>query len=331
MATKANRVARSDPPSWTLIERVTNRLSPKLAKLFVEILGELQARVSLADLTSLIASGASIETIVNAVTAAAGIADLAGRADAVFDELVRSSTAAATGTSSLLTDALSTAVVFDLTDPNTIMAARGQVAALVADLTTKQRLAIQDIVAKAAARGIPPAEQARQIREVVGLTQNLVDAPEALADDMRNGRIASATGRRLSAVDKARIRKAMKAGTVSDAFVKEMTDKYAASLRNFRALGIAGTETRRAAHDGQRHSWKQAIADGELPPEIRRFWIVTPDDRLRPTHAAIPGLNPVGVGMDEPFKTPIGPRLNPPIEPNCRCGVGLLMPRGNIL
>jgi hypothetical protein len=63
-----------------------------------------------------------------------------------------------------------------------------------------------------------------------------------------------------------------------------------------------------------------------LPATARRVWIVTPDARLRPEHAAIPRMNPDGVGLDEPFRTPDGDFLNPPIDPNCRCGVGLIFP-----
>jgi hypothetical protein len=84
--------------------------------------------------------------------------------------------------------------------------------------------------------------------------------------------------------------------------------------------------TLRASHHGQHESWKQATRQGVLPATARRVWIVTPDARLRPEHAAIPRMNPDGVGLDEPFRTPDGDFLNPPIDPNCRCGVGLIFP-----
>ncbi|KKL81232.1 hypothetical protein LCGC14_1996790 [marine sediment metagenome] len=65
------------------------------------------------------------------------------------------------------------------------------------------------------------------------------------------------------------------------------------------------------------------MQQGALPVDSRRFWIVTPDDRLSPEHATIPSLNPIGRGMEEPFDTPDGLFMYPPSRPNCRCGIGL--------
>jgi hypothetical protein len=53
---------------------------------------------------------------------------------------------------------------------------------------------------------------------------------------------------------------------------------------------------------------------------------VTPDDRLRETHAAVPGMNPDGVALDGTFETPLGRSSGPPLEPLCRCGEGLSFP-----
>ena len=53
---------------------------------------------------------------------------------------------------------------------------------------------------------------------------------------------------------------------------------------------------------------EEAARQGTLDrASFRRFWLVTPDDRLCPECRAIPGMNPDGVRLDEPFQTPGGP------------------------
>jgi hypothetical protein len=59
---------------------------------------------------------------------------------------------------------------------------------------------------------------------------------------------------------------------------------------------------------------------------LRRFWVKTNDSRTRDAHRAVPDMNPEGVGMDEPYRTPLGPLMFPR-DPNgsgantiqCRC------------
>ena len=96
---------------------------------------------------------------------------------------------------------------------------------------------------------------------------------------------------------------------------------YQKNWLNYRAQTIGRTEPLRAAWQGQRQTWKQAFSDGLVKEEQTwRDWIVTPDDRLRADHAAIPVLNPNGVPFGEDFDTPIGPTNGPPFGTNCRCG-----------
>ena len=65
------------------------------------------------------------------------------------------------------------------------------------------------------------------------------------------------------------------------------------------------------------------MQQGVLPQDSRRFWIVTPDEKLSEAHAQIPAMNPDGRGMEEVFDTTEGPFMFPPSRPACRCGIGL--------
>ncbi len=83
--------------------------------------------------------------------------------------------------------------------------------------------------------------------------------------------------------------------------------------------GAYSGNTINALNLGQQLGWRQARDNGLIDDSARRFWIVTPDDRLCPECAAVPGMNPDGVGLDEEFDTPYGPMEGPTLHPQCRC------------
>lgn len=103
----------------------------------------------------------------------------------------------------------------------------------------------------------------------------------------------------------------------------EMVQRYRERYLKHRSEVIARTETLRAANLGSYEAWRQAVEEGDLftDAQVRRHWLTARDDRVRLDHRSIPGMNPGGVGMREPFKTPTGAVMIPPHEPNCRCGV----------
>lgn len=218
---------------------------------------------------------------------------------------------------------------FNMVHPNVVLFARKQSAQLVVGVPAETRAVIAEVIAMGAERGLTIVQQARAIRETIGLAPNMVTAPANLADEIRSGNAAAATGRRMSARLKQEIRSRIANGTVTDAFVREATAEYVASLINRRALTIAHTESLRSAHHGLNESWKQAQDQGVLPDTLRQFWIVTPDSRLSEEHALIPGMNPHGRAMGEMFVTPEGQVPYPPSRPNCRCSVGIVInPQG---
>jgi hypothetical protein len=307
---------------YTIAQRIASRFEPPVAAAFLRAVERLIAQIDEAALLSAIAGGD-----LNLIAGAAGAQQLdlfLGTDERLRRALV--STASATGRASaeILSDASGLAFRFNDFDPNVVMFARTQAAELVVAVGEDVREAIRIVVALGNEIGLTVDQQARAIREVVGLPPNWANAPLNLRRELQAGRFTST--RRLSAVEKAQIHKRIRDGTVNEAFIERMERRYADSLRNRRALNIARTETLRASHHGQRVSWRQATRDGVLPATARRMFIVTPDDRLRETHAAVPGMNPDGVGLDEPFRTPLGNFMDPPIEVNCRCGVGLVFP-----
>ena len=307
---------------YRVAHRIAARFEPAVAQAFLNAIAALVVRIDDAALASGLAALSLPE-----IEAAVGAEQLSGLLAAnpqLLDALTRTSTATGRAGADILAEALGVSVQFNSADPNVVLFARTQVAELVVAVTEDVREAIRLVVALGSQLGITNVQQARAIRQVVGLPPNWAEAPLNLAAELRAGRFTST--RRLSAVDKAMIRSRLAKGTMDESFIQKMQIKYANSLRNRRALNIARTETARAGTHGQMEGWRQAIRQGVLPRDTRRVWVVTPDDRLRPDHAAVPRLNPDGVRLDEPFRTPLGPSMGPPLEVNCRCSLGLVFP-----
>lgn len=188
---------------------------------------------------------------------------------------------------------------FDLNNPLAIEWASTHAAELVNGVSAGSEAAIRLIIRRAFQDGIPPRDAAILIESVIGLTerqatavfnfrQNLLDGGVSLADAMR------------------------RAGD------------YAARLLRQRGLLIARTETILAANMGQQLLWADAVDAGLFAPsEVKREWIVTPDDRL--DRAICLPMAGQQVGLNEPFTTGTGGQVMvPPVHPGCRCGVGLV-------
>lgn len=305
-----------------LIRRVEAQYGPRVATAYTQAVLKHQRSVSTTALRTAIASG-------NVDRIAAAVRPLDLQRDvlrAVGDPLTATSRAAGAASARVL-EANGVAAMFNATDPEVARFARAQGAQLVRDVPASTKAVIAEVIARGAERGLTVDQQARAIREVVGLPPQWAGAPTRFADDIRQGREAAATSRRVSAASQQEIRNRIRAGTVTEAFIAEKQAEYARSLVNARARRIARTETSRAAHHGVNESWRQAAAQGALPPSTRRFWIVTPDERLSLEHARIPAMNPKGRKLDEPFVTTEGLHMYPPSRPHCRCSVGLAFGR----
>jgi hypothetical protein len=85
-----------------------------------------------------------------------------------------------------------------------------------------------------------------------------------------------------------------------------------------RAQQIALTQAVTLVNAGLYFAIRQAAQGGPISASaVRRYWTAAPGACV--TCAAIPALNPEGVGVDEPFQTAVGPVLFPAVHPGCRC------------
>jgi hypothetical protein len=219
-------------------------------------------------------------------------------------------------------DTIGLALSFDLLNPDAIAFLSTYVMELIKQVSDETRRAIADVVMNAFQYGGHPYEQARTIRNMIGLTQQQSQAVAnfrrmleneplaALTRDLRDHRFAAT----LQQVGRMK-------GQLSKEQIDKMAQRYYDRYLKYRAEMIARTETIRASAMGQMETWRQAIAQGLLPQNMKRKWTVTYDDRLCKSCRSIPKLNPEGRGMDEQFMSDIGAVDGPPLHPHCRCAL----------
>lgn len=187
----------------------------------------------------------------------------------------------------------------------------------------------------------PRAKQAalRQSYDLIqGVTEESKQAIRALTERLFNGQsTVQATGRLIR--DHIGLTRSQSASLwnyqaeLQDLFAKgeitarqlvDRVNKRRDELIAYRAETIARTESMKAANQGQLDGWRQAEAEGVIPGEAKREWLITNDERLCPTCAPIPARGPVG--LDEAFIDGHGTAImNPPAHPSCRCTVSLVL------
>lgn len=215
---------------------------------------------------------------------------------------------------------------FDIFNPRAVQWAETRTGTLIRQITNKTKAGVRELITTSVSEGVSPRKTARSIRELVGLTEKQARAVANFREQLEaqsNLGMRAAFNRRLSGAEKAIVRRHLKEGNLDQAGINKLVARYNQSLINKRALDIARTESINAVQAGQLEAWRQAQDQGLLPVDVKRIWIVTPDDRLREDHAAIPGMNPEGVGLSEEFQTPFGPVIGPHDSDvhliNCRC------------
>lgn len=198
---------------------------------------------------------------------------------------------------------------------------------MISDLTQTSKLGVRSVIERVITEGINPVKASAEIRQLIGLTSSQATAVTNFRrqlESQKNLGLMSPDKRRLNAVEQAMVRRHMKEGNFTDKNINDMVERYYQSLLNQRAITIARTESMSAVNAGQNEMWEQGLDSGIFDDNVdRKFWIVTPDDRLRATHAAIPRMNPNGVKIRSMFLTPFGPVYSPGDYNsnliNCRC------------
>lgn len=186
--------------------------------------------------------------------------------------------------------------IFDYVDPNALKWIEKYCAEDVVQISSSTKEAIRAIIRNGYENGITVQEQARDIKQLIGLDPNRAEAVQRMRD------------------------KLLKRGLISDSEINRRAAKYAEKLLKQRANTIAVNETSEAAANATYQSTKSACERGVIDPyQYEAFRIVTADERTCERCMAIEG---------EARKLPDGSYASTgqqivKVHIKCRCAEGL--------
>lgn len=315
-------------PEFQWLHDIADAAAPEIRQRFLDAIKVIRGTVKEAKLRAALDSG-NIDTVMQVLGLDRDLGALEPALLKPLQDVVQTAAGGALeATPALAARGGQLAMRFDMINPHTVQSVRTYGFNLIRQITDDTRDGIRQIVANAMEFGGHPSQQARQIRGLIGLTDNQAAAVtnfrrlltekdrEALTRALRDRRFDGTLNRALGenpTVD------------LSPEKVDQMVERYAARMLDARANNIARTETINAARLGTQNAWVQAAENGLLEyGKIRQGWMVTPDDRLCIYCAEVPLLNPHGVPLGHQFKTALGPVDGPTLHPQCRCIVYLL-------
>lgn len=293
------------------IEELLAREGPRIRKRFRQVMQRVKDQRSIAELETALAEGRIAEVLDDVEAAAKSFAE----------RVTATHLAVAHEVAGQLTAKLDKLVTYDASNERAVKVLRETRGRLITAITEEQRATIIDALAEGTSAGKNPREQARAIRETLGLTRKQATAVRAYRRQLEQPppAPAAAEGEEPKPAPKPRDPKQ----------VERMVDKAAARALNRRAETVARTEALGAVHEGMYAAYGQAIETGTLPAEqIERKWLAGDPPRTRAHHAAMDGqTRPWG----EPFVSGHGVALMHPGQAgapadevvNCRCAVAV--------
>jgi len=202
---------------------------------------------------------------------------------------------------------------------------------LIREMSLETRRSLVAVVRLAFQEGGSPFAQARDIRSQIGLTQRQALAVSNFRKMLEQGdsqslRTALNRALRDRRFDATILRAARDQIRIPQKRINRMVERYYERSLKARSEAIARTETLRYTNLGQQETWLQAEEQGLLSEaKTRRVMILAPQPCPQ---VCIPAaiMNADGVGLKDPFLTPLGPIMNMPFHTHCRCSQGLIFP-----
>lgn len=235
----------------------------------------------------------------------------------------------------ILDEVLDDAIVrFDATNLRAVERARLNKYELVKGLSDESRDVVRRVVTDGMTRGTNPRVMARNIRDSIGLTDAQAQHVENYRRALEDGDFTNAMGYELrdGRSDKLLRRLRRDGGELDAEQIDRMVERYRKNYVAFRAETIARTEALRAAHEGTRELYLQAIERGDLDvDQLTQVWNAGPRTKFaRDQHQA---MDEQQRKLGEPFEAPDGTLLRYPGDPNagpehtanCRCSVSTIL------
>ena len=289
------------------IRELLAREGSRIRQRFRRVMQRVKDRATIAELENALAEGRIAEVLAD-VEAAAEV--IATRVEAVH-------LAVAHEVADVLSASLDKLVTYNATNPRAVEVLRVNRLRLVQGLKDQQREVILDIIADGITHGTPPREQARAIRDTLGLTPKQAQAvtayrarletPDPAPEPSADGAAAPPKGRDPAQVDR-------------------MVERFANRQLQIRAEALARTEAKAAVHEGMEQGYQQAVDAGTLPADqLEQKWHAGVPPRTRAWHAVMNGqTRPWGErfvsGKGNALRFPGDPEAPAEERMQCRCG-----------
>jgi hypothetical protein len=221
-------------------------------------------------------------------------------------------------------------VNFDAFNPSAAQWVQDYKLSLITAISENTRRGIQQRLFAGINAGDNPLTIARNIKQGLGLTYDQMKTVERYRGALENlDRYALSLALRDRRFDRTVLAAIAEQRSLSSKQIDRMVAGMTRKKLRHRAETIARTEAIRAVNAGKHLAFLQAVESGVVEEErIRRFWMHSHDSKVRDSHLAIPEMNPDGVGLEEPFQSPLGnilfpgdPAATPGNSVNCRCAV----------
>lgn len=181
---------------------------------------------------------------------------------------------------------------FDLLNQRALDWAQEHIGENIVQVVEDTKQGVRAIITDAFEHGGHPYKTARDVMQLVGLTDKQALAVVHQAQKLREKGF-------------------------SEDEIEQASKAYTDRLHLYRAETIARNETISASKQGQEGIWQEAINQGYLKPdEWERVWITTDDDRTCPECLEMDGKT---APLDGDFDTPYGPIKTAHLHVQCRC------------
>lgn len=243
-------------------------------------------------------------------------------------------------TAQMLASAGVVSIAFDQVNQRAVDIMRASQLDKIQQFSAEQRRAVNTVLTDGIRDGIGPVAQARNFRNVIGLTdaqaksvQKYRRILEGVGTDSAELKAALVQTDKGLVIDRklrdgrfdGKIRQAIRnSEKLTAPEIERMTARYAERYVKYRAEVIARTEALRAVHEGANEAWQQAIDDGKVEAsEVTQTWRSAGDNRVRESHMKLNGQErPIGGTWEGDYGTlryPGDPDAPPAEIIQCRC------------
>ena len=321
------RKVKLDPDNPLII--AADKMEPKIRQAFLQAINAVKDQIEIDQFTKAIEEGDSsrvmdILDISNRLSGALQGKGIPASDPTVIQTLNETFQAGAKAGLLNLPENVGVNIGFNVMNPKSVEFLHNYTFDLIQQVSQDTRDSVQDVVTRAFQEGGHPFEQARKIKQFIGLTTTQEQAISNYRSALESGGtsdLQNALGRALrdGRYDKSLLKAIQNQTSLPQDKIDSMVERYRQKMLQYRARNIARTESIRASNRGQNALWHQAIDQGLLNDDVEREWEVSGDSDTCDICSDLDGET---AGIDEEFDDGI---LEPPDpHPSCRCTVKLV-------